>query len=83
MPTITLNDYVYEWPDVLDRTRTRSTARPTASGGHVGWEPDATAGVSIVVRGPGAAREGGSLFRAAYRSPAESRPDPPQARGRR
>jgi integrase len=39
-PTITLNTYVHEWPDVLDRTRTlvdgalgqRETAVPPAEG---------------------------------------------------
>ena len=44
-PTITLNEYVHEWPDVLDRTRSLVDGalgkRETAA--TLGWEPGMTA----------------------------------------
>jgi hypothetical protein len=49
-PTITLNEYVHEWPDVLDRTRSLvdgALGKPR-SGGHVGWEPGVTAASRVV-----------------------------------
>ena len=49
-PTITLNEYVHEWPDALDRTRSLVDAElgDTRNGGHSGWEPIVTAASTLV-----------------------------------
>ncbi|MCZ7418241.1 MULTISPECIES: tyrosine-type recombinase/integrase [unclassified Micromonospora] len=49
-PTVTLNTYVHEWPDVLDRTRLLidGALRPTRNGGHASCEPGMTAVRQVV-----------------------------------
>jgi hypothetical protein len=52
-PTITLNQYVHEWPDGRAGPHPRAGRRRsgrTRNGGHVGWEPSMTAVFYVVPR---------------------------------